>query len=150
MYHIKHQPNGRAVTILAKAFGDMIMNRPEDPDSWILIPIPITKKRFRERGYNQATLLATTLGKIFHLHSTTTILVKTRHTKKQGTSRSREERMENLIGSFGVYKKSQSALAGKNCILIDDITTTGSTLVEARTTLLRAGAHRVLAWTIAN
>jgi ComF family protein len=149
MWHIKKQPNGRAAVILAKAFGEMIKNRPEDPTSWILIPIPISHQRFRERGYNQAELLATSLSKIFNL-KTLPILIKSRHTNKQGTSKSREERMYNITGSFGIYKKSQALIAGKNCILIDDITTTGSTLIEARDTLLRAGANKVLAWTIAN
>ncbi len=150
MWHIKSQPNNRATTILADAFGKMVKNRPEYPDSWILVPIPISDKRFRERGYNQAELLAEYFGKTFHLKVAKNALIKTHHTNKQGTSKTREDRMENIKNSFGVYKKSQQLIAGKNCILIDDITTTGSTLIEARELLLRAGANKVLAWTIAN
>ncbi len=149
MWHIKKQPNGRASFLLAQAFGAMIQNRPEDPTSWILVSIPISKQRFRERGYNQSELLAVSLSNTFHL-KTLSILIKAHHTNKQGTSKSREERMHNILGSFGIYKKSQALIAGKNCIIIDDITTTGSTLIEARDTLLRAGANKVLAWTIAN
>ena len=149
MWHIKSQPNGRAAKILATAFGAMVKNRPEDPTSWILVPIPISNQRFRERGYNQSELLAKSFSKTFNL-ATLPILVKTHHTKKQGTSKTREERMENISRSFGIYKKSQALIAGKNCIIIDDITTTGSTLTEAREVLLHAGANKVLAWTIAN
>jgi len=149
MWHIKSQPNNRAAKILANAFGDMIKNRPEHPISWILVSIPINKQRFRERGYNQSELLAKSFSKAFNL-TTLSILIKIHHTKKQGTSKTREERMENITNSFGVYKKSQELIKNKNIILIDDITTTGSTLIEARDVLLRAGAQKVLAFTIAN
>lgn len=149
MWHIKRYPNARASHLLAKNFGAMIANRPEHPESWILVPIPISNQRFRERGYNQSVLLAHSLGNQFTI-TVQNVLVKIHHTKKQGTAASKEERRENITGSFGVYKKSQEIILGKNCILIDDITTTGSTLLEARAVLMRAGANKVLAWTIAN
>ena len=150
MWHIKKYPNGRAAEILAKAFGAMIANRPEDPTSWIIIPIPITKKRFRERGYNQAELIAKPIAKTFGLKFTRKILIKTKHTIKQGTAKSKEERAHNVLGSFGVAKKYQHFIQNKNIILIDDITTTGSTLIETREILFQSGAKRVIAWTIAN
>lgn len=150
MWHIKKQPNGRAAQILAESFGNMIANRPEHPESWILVTVPISIQRFRERGYNQSELLAKHLGQVFKLRIIPNALIKKKHTHKQGTAKSREERMQNITGSFGIYKKSQALIAGKNCIIIDDITTTGSTLIEARDTLLRVGANKVIAWTIAN
>lgn len=148
MWHIKQMPNGRATSLLTNAFADMVKNRPEDPQSWILIPVPITPKRFRERGYNQAELLAKHFSKAFNLSVAQNILYKTKHTQKQGTAKSKEERAQNILGSFGIKHSEQ--LQGKNIILIDDITTTGSTLVEIRNTLLAHGAGRVLAWTVAN
>jgi competence protein ComFC len=150
MWHIKKYPNGRAAQILAKAFGEMIRNRPEDPTSWILIPIPISKKRFRERGYNQAELIAQPLAKTFGLKTSSKILFKSKHTNKQGTAKSKEDRAHNILGSFEIVKKYQNFIQNKNIILIDDITTTGSTLIEAREILLHAGVKRVIAWTIAN
>jgi ComF family protein len=148
MWHIKNQPNHRASLIIAEAFARMIMNRPIDPNSWILVPIPITKKRFRERGYNQSLLLAQPLAYLFNLKKSSRILIKIKHTKKQGTSKSRAERMENINGSFSV--PYPQLIVNKNIILIDDITTTGSTLIEARELLLASGASRVMAWTVAN
>ena len=141
-------PNGRVASLLAETFAQMIKNRPEDPSAWILIPIPITTKRFRERGYNQAELLATHFSKAFHLGLEKNILYKTKHTNKQGTAKSKEERAQNILGSFGV--KHPELVEGKNIILIDDITTTGSTLVEVRNLLLEKGSAKVIAWTIAN
>lgn len=148
LWYIKRMPNGRACSLLARAFAAMVANRPEDPSSWYLVPIPITKRRFRERGYNQATLLAKCFGKSFNLPVIENSLIKIKNTQKQGTAKSKEERMQNIIGSFGI--KNTHLIQGKNIIIIDDITTTGSTLVEARNLLLVNGAQKVLAWTVAN
>lgn len=141
-------PNGRVASLLAETFATMIKNRPEDSSQWILIPVPITQKRFRERGYNQAELLATYFSKSFHLALEKNVLYKTKHTHKQGTAKSKEERTQNIIGSFGI--KHPECIEGKNIILIDDITTTGSTLVEIRELLMTHAVGKVLAWTIAN
>lgn len=148
LWHIKKQPNRRAASVIAQAFSDMILNRPTDPSLWIFIPIPINKTRFRERGYNQSELLAKPLGKLFGFPVSIKTLIKIKRTKKQGTSKSKEERLQNIAGSFAV--KNNTHIVGKNVILVDDVATTGSTLSEARKTLLAAGAKRVMAWTVAN
>lgn len=148
MRHIKSLPNARAANLIAGLFSERILNRPVDPTSWMIIPVPIARKRFRERGYNQAELLAKPLAAAFGFAYSENILVKTKHTKKQGTSKSREDRMKNVVGAFSV--RNPESISGKNLVLIDDITTTGSTLSEARKILLGAGAARVIAWTVAN
>jgi competence protein ComFC len=148
MRHIKNMPNERAVEIIANLFAERILNRPTDSDQWIIIPIPISNKRFRERGYNQSLLLARPIAERLDIFLETTSLVKIRQTKKQGTSKSKEERLENVRGAFGV--KFPERILRKKILLIDDITTTGSTLAEARKALLLAGATKVLALTVAN
>lgn len=148
VWHIKRQPNRRAAAIIGRTFSERIGNRPRDPDQWTFVPIPITRKRFRERGYNQCELLARALGRIFGIPVMARCLRKTRNTPKQGMSKSREKRRENIRGSFAVT--DADAVTGRNVILVDDVTTTGSTLAEARGVLLAAGAARVLAWTVAN
>ncbi len=150
LWHIKKLPNERAAGIIAKVFARTILNRPHDPTEWTFVPIPITRKRFRERGFNQSLMLAQALGAAFDLPVTTQCLVKHRETPKQGTASSRAERKKNVIGSFRVDTSHTGLIAGKNVILVDDVTTTGSTLAEARSALLEAGARRVLAWTVAN
>ncbi len=145
---IKNQPNTRIAVIIAQLFSIRILNRPLHPNLWIVIPIPISRKRFRERGYNQSELLARPIAKEFGFSYITGILIKSHHTIKQGTSRSREDRTKNVTDSFTI--KNPLLIQRKNIILIDDVTTTGSTLSEARKTLLAAGAQRVIAWTIAN
>ncbi len=124
----------------------------------ILIPIPLSKKRYRERGFNQAELVCRELIKIDNLrHSVdveksflleSNILIKPNDTKHQARLRDRTERLKNISGSFTVNEGV--SIKGKNIILIDDILTTGATLSEARKVLRSAGARKIIAFTIAH
>lgn len=115
----------------------------------ILIPIPLSKKSLRARGYNQSEIVARSLAdKSNNLLIVENILEKTRETVTQHSIRNRNERLKNLRGVFVV--KENSEIKGKNIILIDDITTTHGTLIEARRTLLASGARSVMAFTIAH
>jgi len=116
----------------------------------LLIPLPISEERRRERGYNQTELLAheimkQDIQKILTLR--TDILQKVRHTAPQATL-SRTERLENLRNCFSVAKPE--AVKNKNVILLDDVTTTGSTIKEAMRVLEAAGAKNVIAFTVAH
>lgn len=146
--HIKSRPNRRVAAAVARIFSERILNRPADPGSWVVVPVPVSGRRMRERGYNQSELIARPVADAFGFRMERGALVKFRHTAKQGTSKSREERETNVAGSFAVG--NANAVAGMSVILIDDVTTTGSTLSEARKTLLAAGARSVMAWTVAN
>lgn len=115
------------------------------------IPIPLTKKRKRKRGYNQSELLIT--GICAHdtegvFNPCTNVLQKVRETIPQATIKNRTARLRNMQNVFRV--SDTSAIKGTLCILVDDITTTGATLVEARKVLLRAGAKEVLAVVVAH
>lgn len=148
MWHIKRMPNERALQIIAQLFADTILNRPKNPHDWLYIPIPISRTRSRERGYNQSELIGSSVSVLFGFPVIKNCLIKSRHTRKQGISKSKEERMVNITDSFSVSHPEY--IKDKSVIIIDDITTTGSTLVEARNILLAAGASRVTAWTVAN
>lgn len=146
--HIKSMPNERIAAWCALLFSKRILNRPKNPECWIIIPIPITRKRLTERGFNQSLLIARAMAQQFSLPLAANVLIKNKHTNKQGIAKSREERSQNILGSFTVH--NHHLIQGKNVIIIDDIVTTGSTLKEARATLIKSGAHRVIAWTLAN
>lgn len=116
---------------------------------FILLPIPTTQDRRIERGYNQSEYIAKAVleNDIEHvLLYAPQWFQKTKETPKQSRSESREERIKNLIGCF----EADPRVEGKYVILIDDVATTGSTLLEARKTLLDAGVRDVLAFTIAH
>lgn len=116
---------------------------------FLLIPIPITSERRSERGYNQSELICRAILENDIAH---TLLYapqwfeKIKDTESQSHSQSKQERMQNLVGCFSANPNVE----GKIIILIDDVVTTGSTLTEARNTLLSSGARDVFAFTIAH
>lgn len=117
----------------------------------ILIPIPLSKKRQRERTYNQSMLIVKEIIKLdknknFILGKN--ILIKNKNTKHQANIKNRKERLKNVIGTFSVINKEK--IKNKNIILIDDVITTGATLKEARKELKKSGAKRVIAFTLAH
>lgn len=117
----------------------------------IIVPIPIAPSRRRERGFNQTELLLEEIlacDTTHVLENGSGLLVKSRETRTQTRLGTRYERVQNMRGSFGV--KDPNRARGRFIILIDDVVTTGSTLVEARTALLAAGAERVAAFAIAH
>ena len=117
----------------------------------ILIPIPLSKKRYRERGYNQTELIC---REIIHLTPALTleknILIKTKETEHQARIKDRNARLKNIISSFAVKNENINKIKNRNIILIDDITTTGATLLEAKKVLKKAGAGKVIAFTVAH
>lgn len=115
-------------------------------ENWILIPIPMPAHRKYMRGYNQAEKIADILSEKLHVPSDTNTLLRSRSPIRQVKTSTRHTRLKNQINSFEIH----STVLGKNFILIDDVTTTGATLQEARKQLLHSGAHKVLAITIAH
>ena len=93
-----------------------------------ILPIPVHKKRLRERGFNQATLLANGIAKIEDVPVLTDTLVRKRHTVAQ-SSLDREARQQNIVGAFEV--RNPEVIRGKRLLVIDDVFTTGATIREA-------------------
>jgi len=121
----------------------------EDFKNPILIPIPLSKKRLRSRSFNQSEVIAREIYKIDGsrtLGFIPGILCKIKETESQMSMKNKGKRLRNLDGCFAV----KGEVGGKNIILIDDITTTGTTINEARKTLLDAGAKKVIAFTVAH
>ena len=111
----------------------------------IIVPVPLHPTRQRERGFNQASLLAELLSPCISV-SCKPLLKRTRYTTTQ-TALDRAERMENLRNAFRLRKKAD--VRGLRVLLIDDVLTTGSTLSECARVLKRAGATSVYAATAA-
>jgi ComF family protein len=111
----------------------------------IIVPVPLHPARLRERGFNQASLLAELLGARISIPSKP-LLQRIRYTTTQ-TALDRAERMENLHNAFRLRKNAD--VRGLHVLLIDDVLTTGSTLSECARVLKRAGAISVYAATAA-
>jgi ComF family protein len=115
----------------------------------ILIPIPMTKKSIRERGWNQCELIAREISKadgnkLFEIR--TDLLAKTRETGDQ-VGKTRVERLESLKSCMEA--RNMDYIQGRNVVVIDDIVTTGATLSEAKRALLQAGARAVICVAVA-
>lgn len=118
------------------------------PDGWqaeAIVPIPLHPSRQRQRGYNQAALLARELGIHLHCSVAENVLIRVRATPPQ-VGLGAEARRANVSGAFRCL---DGCLRGKNVLLVDDVCTTGSTLESACLALKKAGAASVLAYTLA-
>jgi ComF family protein len=111
----------------------------------IIVPVPLHPTRLRERGFNQAGLLAELLSARISIRSKR-VLKRIRYTTTQ-TALDRAERIENLHNAFRLRKNAD--VRGLQVLLIDDVVTTGSTLSECARVLKRAGAISVYAATAA-
>jgi ComF family protein len=117
------------------------------PGHDLLVPVPLSRRRLAQRGFNQAALLATRLGRRLRIRVDLGALVRTRHTPSQSSTWSREQRMANVSGAFATKKANR--LKDKCVCLIDDVATTGATLSACAATLKAAGAKAVDAVTVA-
>lgn len=111
-----------------------------------IIPIPLSKERFKKRGYNQAELIALELSKLVDVPVETKCVLRIKDTVSQ-TKLSFKERQENLDGAFKVELKE--TIKGKTLLLIDDVLTTGSTVSHCAEILKKAGAKAVYVLTFA-
>lgn len=164
LWFLKYSGKKRLARVFAENIYDSLLEElseratMENFHNIILIPIPLSKKRYRERGFNQAQLICEEINRInntrknIDLKLETNILIKPKDTEHQARIKDRNVRLKNLAGSFEIKngKENVEFLKGKNIILIDDITTTGATLAEARKILKQAGARKVIAFTVAH
>ncbi len=115
----------------------------------IVIPIPISKKRNRRRGYNQSFLIAksfTDQENIFELRDD--IILKNKETIPQARLKNKKERLENIKGAFSL--KNKNIIKNRTIIIIDDVTTTGGTITEIIKLLKKNGAKKVIGFTLAH
>ena len=91
----------------------------------VLLPVPLSRKRLRQRGYNQSERLAVGISDITGLPVVTKAL-RRKHFRRSQTQLSRQERMENVTDMFLLHRGA--LLEGKHVLLIDDICTTGATI----------------------
>jgi ComF family protein len=121
-----------------------------EPGRWpaLLIPVPLSRERLRERGYNQAWELARGLARRLRIRGTAGVLHRSRDTAHQ-IGMTRPQREHNLRDAFSIDLAGRAALQGHPVALIDDVLTTGATAHAAARALTRAGAASVDVWVIA-
>lgn len=112
-----------------------------------IVPVPLHASRERERGFNQAAVLARELARITTLSIDEYSLVRRVHTERHRAGMDARARRESVAGSFEV--RQPKLIAGRNVLLIDDVFTTGATVSECAAVLKSAGAADVYVLTIA-
>ncbi len=139
VHRLKYEGWWRAADAMACTMRDLTSLSPPG----LLVPLPLSAKRLKERGYNQAERIASALGRLRGWSVRPEALVRRRDTRTQ-TALTPEERRANVEGAFGAR-----GVRGQRVVVVDDVFTTGATLVSAAMALREAGAKVVEAVTFA-
>jgi ComF family protein len=110
----------------------------------MIVPIPLGRQRHKERGYNQVGMIAKPLALALDVDFMPHALVRSRETRSQ-VGLSKQERRRNVHGAFQAW----AGVNGKTVLVLDDVSTTGSTLSSAAEALYASGAEDVYALTVA-
>jgi ComF family protein len=113
----------------------------------VVVPVPLHRQRERERGFNQAGLIARVIAREGRLPVDTHLLIRSKPTERHRAGFDRKDRERSVAGAFRVIRPH--LLSGRSILLVDDVFTTGSTLSAAAQVLFAAGANRVSVLTIA-
>jgi len=118
--------------------------------SFLVVPVPLHRKKLRQRGFNQSELIAQAALKLVNtsdrFHLAPAVLERRRETQAQ-IGLSRRQRRENMRGAFAVARADE--VKDKPILLVDDVFTTGTTVSECARVLRRAGAWKVYVATVA-
>ena len=127
--------------LMAQCLTDHLSQAPD-----LLTWAPLSSRRLRERGFDQARLLARRAGQRLNVPLVPT-LKKVRHTRPQSSLEGESARRANALGAYALLP--QIDLAGKRVVLVDDVVTSGATLSECARVLCQAGAAEVACLTLA-
>jgi ComF family protein len=133
-----HALKFRGELALAPFLGALLFQKMESVD--LIVPVPLSRERLRERGYNQAVEIARAAGRAIELD----LCIRQRDTPQQADL-PWSERQRNVRGAFACTRR----VDGQSVAVVDDVMTTGATLAEVAATLKAAGAARVVNWVIA-
>lgn len=144
--HALHRLKYKRDVILADALARLLV---EAWNEWalpgeVIIPVPLSERRLRERGYNQAGLLARAFAELTNLRYVPEAVTRIRYTETQVNLTAAQRRL-NVAGAF---QARASHVAGRAVVLIDDVCTTGATLQATAEAVRAAGAADVWGFTL--
>jgi ComF family protein len=135
---------------LAAALAERLLEAraPDDAPPGLLLPMPLSADRLRERGHNQAWELARRIAAALDAEADARWLLRIRDTPHQ-LALAPSQRAANVRGAFAVEPRRLAATRGRRITLVDDVMTTGASAAEAARVLLQAGAASVHVWVVA-
>ncbi|MEK9173597.1 MAG: double zinc ribbon domain-containing protein [Patescibacteria group bacterium] len=147
IYGLKFKSLSSAAQPLTKILCDYSEGVFRDMKKFTVLPVPLSPSRLKERGFNQSEIIALGFAEHFKLKLDKNVLIRTRETKPQSEQNYFESRFENVRGCF--LAKKEAFARTKDVILVDDVTTSGATLIEASRALKEAGVRRIIALAVA-
>jgi ComF family protein len=129
--------------VLGQLLANRVLARAE-PLPEAIVPVPLARRRYRQRGYNQATELALAIRRTTQVAVKTDVAIRQRETAEQ-VGLDRKARQRNVTGAFAAV----APLRARHVAILDDVVTTGSTVRELAAVLRQAGAERIEVWAIA-
>ena len=138
IYQLKYRNLRALATPLAQLLNDYVIANAVPGE--VLVPVPLHRKRLRERGYNQSSLIAKKLGKLTNLPVVEDCLIRQRHTSPQVRTSTVAERQSNVASAFTCRDQR---LRDKPVLLIDDVATSGATLNACAAALKAADVKSV-------
>ena len=146
LIHLKFRGRQRIASTLGRFAFERCLSSGELVRPVAVVPVPLSRSRRRQRGYNQSELLAGVVARLARLPMKRRILIKHKERPPQAEL-SAESRWRNAAGAYRA--RIPSSLRGKPLLLVDDVFTTGATVEACAGVLLRAGAGSVDVLTIA-
>ncbi len=146
IHYFKYKSFKNLSLILGEIAAKYIENCKLKIENFVVVPIPLHPRRQRERGFNQAKLLAEITAKNSNLELED-CLKRIKNTKPQSQLKDSEKRRSNVFNCFSIT--SPDFVKGKNIILVDDVFTSGATMNEAVKILKQNGAKRIIALVVA-
>ncbi|HEX2724178.1 MAG TPA: phosphoribosyltransferase family protein [Gemmatimonadaceae bacterium] len=107
-----------------------------------VVPVPLSRARQRERGFNQSAIIAMHLGRLWNIPLWENTLARDVSSRSQ-TELTPGERLSNVAGAFSVARGSLRSLRGAHVILVDDVVTTGATLRACASALFASGCRTI-------
>ncbi len=133
---------------ILKSFFEMRPNLFSTKQHYFVVPVPLNRRRLKQRGFNQADMVAKYLCERFPHCWFLNCLCRQKYQVKQSKLK-KTERVKNLVGAFEINPGYEDLIDGSDIIIVDDVVTTGTTINECRKVLEDLGANSVCAFVLA-
>lgn len=142
IFSLKYNGKRYIARHIAEMMRDKLIHENRDRSYDIIVPVPLHKRKERQRGFNQTALIGKYLSMELGIECVPEALIRVKETRPM-RGLSPKEREENIAGCFALGEQAEEQLKGKRILLLDDFYTTGSTANECRKMLLGAEPESV-------
>ena len=142
MHSLKYDGWSRAAVEIAARMARLSFPPDVTEERAMIVPVPLSRERQRERGFNQSALIARNLSRHWKIPAREDVLVRVSSSRSQ-TRLTPGERLGNVAGAFLVPDDRHSSIRGAHVMLLDDVVTTGATLRASASALFAAGARTI-------